>query len=68
MYAISFYQSISADSNYFSKFGFKLLDKINPNHLLNNFLKPYTLYQRYYSTKQSPRVHMWVQKSLIKGL
>jgi hypothetical protein len=44
MYAISFYQSISADSNYFSKFGFKLLHKIKSESPIKQFSKTiYTL-------------------------
>jgi hypothetical protein len=52
---------------------FQILDlsshtRLNPKHLLKNSLKSNPLYQRYYSSSQSPRVHMWLQKSSLKGL
>jgi hypothetical protein len=42
--------------------------RLIPNHLLNNSLKSNPLYQRYYSTRKNPRVYMWLQKKLLKGL
>jgi hypothetical protein len=42
--------------------------RLNPKHLLNKSLKSNALYQRYYSSRQGPRVHMWLQKSSLKGL
>jgi hypothetical protein len=42
--------------------------RLTPNHPLNNFLKSIPLYQRCYSTMQSPMMHMGSQKSSLKGL
>jgi hypothetical protein len=36
-----------SDSNYFSTFEFDSCTRLNPNHLLNNFLKSHPSYQRY---------------------
>jgi hypothetical protein len=57
-------QSIGAYSNYFSNFEFKLLHKIKSKHKSKHILKSHPAYQRYYSLRQSPRVHWCLKKSL----